>query len=238
MVLRFTFHLALSHGSYGLISSGYFWISFENHRPGPERHKYDRINACQGKNSKQNFQNDSYRPSCVSAAPAYPPPSPRLHPFGSHLPPHPCLPPYFLPPGFLKRTWRLWEHPAQCYSSNSELNPADSLTSMTHTITTIIKVDKDVYCVCSWNTDEGRGRSCCLLSRCGPRRWMRVPTSCSPASRPSPDWPPLWCLWAFSVWVWLERIQPLAAHTLHLEQERDGHVSNQVDGTWTATLIT
>lgn len=78
-------------------------------------------------------------------------------------------------------------------------------------------------------TDEGRGHSCCPLSRCDPRRWMRVPTSCSCVLSPCPDWPSLLCLWAFSVWVSLGWIQSLGAHTLHLEQDRDSQVSNQAD---------
>lgn len=78
-------------------------------------------------------------------------------------------------------------------------------------------------------TDKGRGHSCCPPSRCDPRHWMRVPTRCCRVLRTSPDSLPPRCFWAFSVWVWPEWIQCLAAHTLHLQEERQSHVSNQVD---------
>lgn len=83
----------------------------------------------------------------------------------------------------------------------------------------------------TWHTNEGRGRSCCLRSRFGRRRWMRVPTTYSLDLRASREGL-LWCLWAFFVSARLERTQSLASHTLHLGQEGEEtrHVSGQVDG--------
>lgn len=71
-------------------------------------------------------------------------------------------------------------------------------------------------------TDGGRGHSCCLLSHCDPRHWKRVPMRCSPALRASPDSPPVRDLCFFSVGVWLDWIQSLVSHTLHLEHDKRG----------------